>query len=283
MRLMTRIFLVFLLCLGTRVALAAANDGAVGIVLDLKGSGEVVTGNRTAKLQLLSYLQPQSQIKLAAGSKASVSLYATRSVYQLSGPAVVEVTRDKLNVLQGEAPQIKSMSEKLVAAAETSNLLPGAFRMRGVVPPIKLVSPPKGSSVFEGNPTLAWESDEDANFDVSVAQASGQVIYQGKTKANSLELPASVKLQPGQKYFWTVSYPTADGKQVAESGDFAVASKAEMDNLSALKPAANASIEEWILYAATLQSRQYNEEARKVWRMVAQQRPDLAKVQELAR
>lgn len=280
---MTRIFLILLLCLGVRGAIAAANDGAVGMVLDLKGSGELVDKGRTTKLQLLSYLQPQMQLKLTAGSKASLSLYATRSVYQLVGPAVVEIGKDKLTMVQGDAPQIKSMSEKLVAAAETSNILPGAFRMRNLNT-LKLVTPQKGSILLDSTPMLSWESTEDPSFEISIVQQPGTVVYKTKVNDTSLQIPPGVKLESGKNYQWTVAYTSAaDGKQVTETSDFRVASKADLEMFAALKPAEGAPIEEWVLYAATLQSRQISEEARKVWRMIAQQRPDLLKAQELAR
>lgn len=283
MQLMTRIFITLLLCIGARGASAAANDGAVGMVLDLKGSGELVDKGRTIKLQLLSYLQPQMQLKLPAGSKASLSLYATRSVYQLTGPAVVEIGKDKLTVVQGDVPQVKSMSEKLVVAAETSNIMPGAFRMRNLNT-LKLVTPQKGSVLLDAAPTLSWESTEDPSFDVSISEQAGPVVYKAKVNDTSVLVPPGIKLENGKNYQWTVSYvSTADGKQITETSDFRVASKADLDLIATLKPADGAQIEEWILYAATLQSRQINEEARKVWRMIAQQRPDLLKAQELSR
>src|SRR5436190_1068741 len=94
-----KLILANLLCLAAAQAVAATEQGVVGMVLDLQGAGQLVDKGKAGKLQLLSYVKPQMELRLEPGSKASLSLYATRSVYQLKGPAVIEIGADRLTVL----------------------------------------------------------------------------------------------------------------------------------------------------------------------------------------
>ena len=280
-----RIFLIGLLCICTRVAFAATDDGFVGMVLDLQGSGQLVEKGSVTRLQLLSYVKPQMQLKLDAGSKVSLSLYATRSVYQLTGPSVVDIDKDRLTVRQGAAPVIKSMAEKLVAAAENTNIVHGAYRMRNLAPKIVLTTPENGSVLLNERPTFSWEASDVTGYDVTVEELQEHTIVAiAKVNDTSWQLPAKLKLEYGNNYRWSVSYPSAkEGKVISAAGDFSLASKADADKVSALKPEPKAAIEEWILYASMLQSQQMREEARAAWQFVAKRRPDLQKVQDLAR
>lgn len=276
-------FLLVMFCLALSPALAAPADNAVGMVLDLQGNAQVTDKGGTGKLQLLAYLKPQTRITLEAGSKASLSLYATRSTYQLTGPAVVDVSKDQLTVVQGNPPAIRSMSEKLVAAAETTSLAAGAYRMRSVAPRIVVVTPENGSILLDNRLAFSWVAAEAASYDIVLRDKEEKVLASVKVNENHWQLPTDVKLDPGNVYYWTVSYRSArDGKNHSASGEFTLASREEVAVLAELKPAASAPIEEWILYAAMLQGRRYLQEARNVWQFIAVQRPDLQRAQELA-
>ena len=104
-----------------------------GMVLDLQGPATVTAGGKTARLELLANVQPQSRIELPAGSKASITIYATRSMYRLSGPTVVDVARGAVTLIKGNPTETQAMGEKLVATAQSDKLIPGAYRMRSLV------------------------------------------------------------------------------------------------------------------------------------------------------
>ncbi len=263
---------------------AAVDQGVVGMVLDLQGAGHLLEKGKPAKLQLLSYLKPKMELKLDAGSKVSLSLYATRSVYQVTGPAVLEVGADQLTMLQGAAPVVKSMAEKLVVAAETTSIMPGAYRMRSFVPRIVLTTPENGIVLLKSRPTFSWDVEEEASYEITLQEQPDRMIVSAKVTDASWQLPADVALEYGKAYHWTVSYTSpSDGKNYSAISGFSLASKATADEVAALKPAASASIEEWIMYAAVLQNRQMREEARTAWQFIVTLRPDLRKAQELAR
>ncbi|MBI1891785.1 MAG: DUF928 domain-containing protein [Burkholderiales bacterium] len=279
---LTNLLLIALMPFLAHTAFAAGADGAVGMVLDLQGSGQIKDSGSVSKLQLLSYLKPQMQVTLDDGSKASLTIYATRTVYQLTGPAVVEVAKDKLNVIQGKPPVSKTMQEKLVVAAENVNVTPGAYRMRGI-PAIRVTSPENNSVIFGKRPTFRWNGPEKTTFDVVLQDDSDKEIVRTKVAGNSWELPSKLALTEGNMYRWTVSFKSSEGRTVSSVGEFTVATKSEAATLGELRPASSAPIEEWVLYAAMLRDRDMLDEEQTVWRLIYERRPDLQAARESVR
>jgi hypothetical protein len=265
-------------------AIAASDNDVVGMIVNLQGNGEVVAGDASSKMQLLQYVKPKMQLKLDAGSKASISHYQSRMIYQLSGPAVIEVDADGLKAISGNAPVSKSMAQKLVVAAADSNLMPAAVRMRDAIAPITIAGPKNGSVLLKTRPAFTWNAFEATSYEFKLDQKSGGEVLHTKVDAATVELPAGVNLEYGKIYKWSVSYvAAADGKVNMAEGEFSVLPEADAQNMLSLKPAADAPIEEWILYASTLQNRHMFEEAHEVWRDIAVKRPDLKVVQNFAR
>lgn len=258
-------------------------DTALGMVLDVQGSGRVEMNGVVSKLQLLAYLQPKMQITVDTGSKTSLSLYATRSVYQIVGPATVVVENDGVFTKQGQKVPGRPMAEKLVRAAETSNVIAGAVRMRQLPPRIVVATPENNSLLLSQHPAFNWISAEQAEFEISVYDLDEKLIASAKTKDNNWQLPETIKLDEGTAYLWQVAYISGqDGKTYRARAEFKVASKAEASSLNELKPAQEAPLEEWVMYAAMLQSKHAYVEARQVWQLIARQRPDLLKLTEVA-
>ena len=261
----------------------ARAEAALGMVLDVQGNGKMEVNGVTSKLQLLAYLQPKMQIILETGAKTSLSLYATRSVYQLSGPATVTIEKDGVTSLKGQKAVVRPMAEKLVRAAETSNVIAGAVRMRQVPPRIVAVTPENNSLLLGKRPAFNWISAEVAEFDISISDMDEKLIVSEKTKENNWQLPEKIKLEDGAIYRWQVAYVSAkDGKTYTARSEFKMASEAEATSLSELKPEDNAGVEDWVMYAAMLQSKRAFGEARQVWQQIARQRPDLQKLSEAA-
>lgn len=279
---LSRIFLIAVFALLASTA-QAAPAGAVGMVLDVQGSGRLQDGAASSKLELLAYVKPGMRIALDDGSRASVSLYATRTVYQLAGPGMVEVGSDKLSVIHGKEPASKTIREKLVAAAKGADLVPGAVRMRTLPATIEFLAPQGGSAVLEQRPVFVWQAPPAPVYLLAVYDGAGRQIAEGKSEQSHWELPAGVTLAERGRYRWTVSYAGADGAMQTAGAKFTVASRQDAAVVADLKPAAAAPMEEWILYAAMLQERGLQSAAREVWQYIASQRPDLEKARELGR
>jgi hypothetical protein len=275
-------------CLSCLFALTAfaADSNVVGMVLDLQGPAQVTQNGTTGRLQLLTNLTPQARLQLPAGSKASLTIYAARSVYRLTGPTVVEVTKDGIQLVQGEAPQVKAMGEKLVAAAQSDNLIPGAYRMRNlrVAPQVVLTSPENGTVLLDTRPKFTWEAAEPAGVTLTLQAESGGLSYNTKIHGNGWTLPEGIQLEYGKTYEWKVAYVSpASGETQSASGKFSLATRSDAVQLRAIKPEETDPIEDWVFYAVMLQQRQIRAEARSAWKRIAAERPDLERAADLAR
>ncbi len=254
-----------------------ANPTAIGMVLDIQGKPEAEQAGKPVKLSLLSYLSEETRINLPQQSRISITLYASKQLFQIQGPAQFIVNKDKLTMLQGVLPQAKIIAEKIVNASQNSNFVAGAVRMRQLPPAILLVSPEAHAVLAESPTIFNWAQAEKVEAEFSLRDQENKLIYQEQTASSELALPATVKLQTGQAYRWQVRYQSArDGKQYSANATFSVLDQAELGLLNELKPQKESAIEEWILYAGLLQSKRMHKEARAAWQYITQLRPDLA-------
>lgn len=264
----------------------AAEPPAVGMVLDVQGAVQVIDKGRGSPLQLLARLAADTRLELPAQSRASLTLYGSRSVYRLTGPATVDVTRDEIKVVRGQPPEIKAMGEKQVAVAPMGALVTGAYRMRSiqVVTPMVLTAPENGSVLIETRPAFAWDAAPGSRFTLTLQEQAGGPVYRATVTGNQWNLPEGVRLRHGAGYVWSVTSEEPNGAEASTAtGRFSLASQAEVDQIAALLPAETDPIEDWVYYAALLQQRQVRAEARKAWQRIARERPDLQRAAELAR
>lgn len=270
---MLRICLAVLLLVLSRSGIAA--PASAGLVLDLQGAGELVFKGERSRLKLLDYIPPGAQLSLVAGSKASVSHYAAKRIYRLSGPVQVEVESGAIRHLSGNVPQSGSISERTVTAALHPNLGPAAFKMRAV-PQIVVLAPANGGSVLGTRPRFRWEANEATMFTLDLVELPDRSVAQDKVAASSWDLPANLELAHGKNYRWTVSYTSAvDGKMRSAAATFSLPSKADADMIAGLVPGPEADIDEWVLYATILKDWNMADAAASVWARIAERRPDL--------
>ncbi|MES3022413.1 MAG: hypothetical protein V4857_12610 [Pseudomonadota bacterium] len=264
-------------------ARAAPPAEAVGMVLDLRGSGEVAGRAAPTKLRLLGYIKPGDQITLDADSKASVSHYGSKLIYQLVGPLVADVDIAKVKVRKGgREAVVRSVAEKLVAAALDPQMSAAAVRMRQF-DSIEMQAPAKRGVLLSTRPEFRWEANGNNSYQVTVEELSERELARGTSTDKRWQLPAGAALEHGKSYLWTVAYTDAAGAPYSASAEFSVASAADSVAMLALKPAAGAGIEDWVMYAIILDERRMHDDANAVWKIIAAQRPDLAAARAAAR
>jgi hypothetical protein len=262
---------------------AAADQGAAaGMVLDLQGAGaQVIEGGAARELRFLARLTPGMRVELPAGSKLSLTLYATRSVYRFTGPVLFDVALDRVAVVQGSPPDARIVGEKVAAAAVQSNMVAGAYRMRRLapLPRLQVVSPANGELVLDRGPLFAWDTEDRAVYSIVVQESPGDVVYRGTTGETAWRLPASHSLEPGKSYEWKVDYVSpVDGARQSATAKFSVAGGTQPAEVAALRPEEAAPVEDWVLYAIAMQQRNVHVLARQAWQHIAQTRPDLARI-----
>lgn len=269
------LFFLSLCCLAlpAHTVHAAGQSGAadaVGMVLDLRGDARA----GGAPLQLLGYVRSGQQIRLGSDGRASVSHYGSKLVYQLSGPLEAQVGSDGIRVLKGAPPRTRSLAEKLVRAAVDPRLSPAAVKMRALSD-VALLAPANRALLLEAPQRFAWKAEPDGDYRIHVDELDGRRVAAGSSRDGHWELPAGTRLAPGTGYRWTVTHTAADGEQTSGSASFALAADSERAEVQALRPAPDAAIEDWVLYAAILDGRRMEQEARAAWREIAARRPDL--------
>lgn len=257
---------------------AYANDAAVGMVLDMQGQAQAELAGKTLKLNLLSYLQADSKLVLAENSRISISLYANKQLIQVHGPAQFIVAKDGLKMLQGSAPVVKNMAEKILNASQQTNIVAGAVRLRQLPPAILLVTPEHQAQLQAGQLVFNWAQAESVEVEFKLWDSQEHLIFNTSVMGREFRLPADLNLQAGTVYTWQIAYQSPrDGKQQKAQATFQLLSAKEAADLLELQPKPDSLIEEWVLYAGLLQTKRLYPEARAAWQFIARQRPDLVK------
>lgn len=82
-----------------------------------------------------------------------------------------------------------------------------------VVPRIQIISPQEGHAIRTERPLLTWKQENDASdFQVSVTDAAGRVLWNATTSDTSIVLPRKVLNAGRGQYFWYVDALRADGR-----------------------------------------------------------------------
>lgn len=277
-------FFTLALLLGLNVSAQQSNnlkDSSIGIILDLQGSVKLLEQAPGRKLQLLSYLKPNDQIQIEEGSKLSISLYSNRAVYRFVGPSLILAEKDQIKVLKGTAPEVRQVKEKLSTGGSPEQLITGAIRMRQLAPKIAVLSPENGAVLLQAPKDLNWAAVEKASYELRIVDEDENLIVETSLNGNSWPIPNQLKWLPGKAYKWSVSFISErDGGRYMSSGEFRIADDALRAELAKLKPADDAVIEEWVLYAAFLQSKAMYQEARDTWKRIGKLRPDLERIRD---
>lgn len=260
----------------------------VAMVSDLNGKAALVAAGARTPLVMLAEIEPNAQVEVDAGS-SMVALYLDGSgEYVLSGPAVIAFGAQQPRAVKGAAPQKRTVlggkagSEvrlKSVGAAQ------GALVMRSAAPRgrIRLVNP-AGTRTLESPPEFRWAFDAaNATYRFELVDDAGAVVHEADVAASSLKLPPTVKLKENAPYTWTVSTRAPDGRKFSSTGDFSIAPASLRQQVAAVTPPASASVSERVAYAAWLEQLDLKDEARKVWRALAAERPQESRLEALAR
>ena len=279
-----RIFL-FLCAFGTSVAGIAA---PVAMVSDVQGKAALVAGGGRTPLAMLAEIEPNAHVEVDAGARL-VALYLDGSgEYAVSGPALVEFGAQQPRALKGSAPQKRAVlggkagNEVRLKSAGAAQ---GALVMRSAAPKgrIRLVNP-AGARTLDASPEFRWHFDSsNARYHFELADDTGNVVFETDLAASTLRLPATLALKENVPYTWRVSTRAPDGRKYSSTGEFSVAPASLRQQVAAVKPQASASISDRVAYAAWLEQLELKDEARRVWRSLAAERPEDTRLEALAR
>lgn len=258
-------------CISWKVACAS--------VLITEWTNKATTGGKKP-VAFLSEVRNGQDFELAVGARAvAVDLKSGRE-YEASGPGTFRVEEDGVRAVSGSSlktralparnlPEVKVVVARVSQAATVMRSLPGHKHV------ILLSS--ANTAVLTPTPTLSWEGGDSASaYKVRLSDSAGNVLINEQTQEKNLTVPASAGLTSGRNYLWTVEAVNENGPL---PGLFAVAqlSVVPPDTVQLLKsiaPQSGASFSDRVLYAAQLQEAGAIEDARAVWKSLAEERDD---------
>lgn len=263
-------------------SLSATAQSELGMVLDVQGAVTAADAGKSAKVEMLTYLKPGMDLDLAPGASLTVTWYASSKEMKFSGPAKLKVTRENILVVQGSGANERSLAEDRLASGKKGmpgRLAQATIMMRSMKAPAEeSISPPKGAKVSSVTPRIGWKGADDRNYRLVVLDSQGKTVSEQVVKGNAADVPAQ-KLAWGESYKWRASFEP--GAKTAE-GDFSVIERSDAERLAKIRPGANATFSDWVLYAMALEDLQLAAEARPIWKKLAAERPEQARLKQFA-
>ena len=275
---------LFLCALGAPAASLAA---PVAMVSDVQGKATLVAGSARTPLAMLAEIEPNAQIEVEAGARV-VALYLDGSgEYVVSGPALIAFGAQQPTAVKGAAPQKRAVlgGKAGDVRLKSAGAVQGALVMRSAAPKGRIrLANPAGARTLESSPEFRWQFDaSNATYRFELLDETGNVIHETDVASTSVKLPAGVMLRENARYTWTVSTRASDGRRYSSTGELSVAPAKLRQQVTALKPQESAAVSDRVAYAAWLEQLELKDEARRVWRSLAVERPQDSRLEALAR
>ena len=262
---------------------AVAHAQGLAMAVDRTGDVEVAAGGKSARLNVLDYLPPDAEVRLAGGASATLVYLATSQEWQFTGPGRYRLQADKPVVLQGAAPKasgVPAPSAQAMAKLEPTQrqrMALGAVVMRGIGS-LRIVSP-NNVDVLATRPTLLWNLTEALPVRISVfGQPSPSVpVAQTITTAMQWTLPTAL---PAGDYTWRADI-ISETSSGSRSGRFRVIDSSD-GRRARIAPMAE-GFSQRVAYAVMLETEDLPHDALLVWRSLAAERPEEESLKQWAR
>ena len=269
-------------------ALFAQGAGAepVAMATDVQGKAVLAAAGAKRDLAILAEIDAGTQVELAQGTRLVVVYLRSGEEYTATGPALIRFDDSAPQSISGAQPQRRAsaLEKGKGIRIRPVGVAQAAIVMRSAKPAarIKLLTL-AGSRTLEPSPEFRWQALEGARgYHFNLADATGRSVLEFDVAGESYRLPASVRLEEGVTYTWDLSTRLPDGRRYASAGDFSIVPAGQREEVEALRPAANAPLAERIAFAAWLEQQDLHDEARKYWKAAAAERPQDARLKQLA-
>jgi hypothetical protein len=247
----------------------------VSMMLDVQGAVDILDGNSIKRAQIAATLQQGMRLLLASDATASLVHYASKQQYRITGPAELLIEPNAVRAVKGAAPTVKPLGDDKAQAAAgfRGRLVPAAYSMKEVLSPVSIGYPSQGEVVVDQTRPISIKSAE-AGMKVTVG------IYQGKSlvaekalvtaAVSSIKFSELTTLQANTTYLLVVTDDTGSKKTV----EFSLATPQAVKRIERIKPEANSRVDDWVLYALSLENEGALSLARDAWNQVAKRRPE---------
>jgi hypothetical protein len=264
----------------TALALAALQCMAgerVAMVTDRQGESVLVGGR---PLSILDELARGAQISIAAGAVLTLVYLASGREYNVHGAARLALGAQGPQLAAGEAARVRDLAlakETGMRPSGEGSLAQTSVRMRGAGGRRELsLREPRGK-VLSTRPGFVWQGRDDASrYEIELRDGDGVALFRAATETPRAELPAGLTLARGATYRWRVRARLPSGTPITGRARFEVADEALWRAVGRLRPRADASVSERVVYGLWLEQEGLAGEARELWRTLAAARPGAA-------
>lgn len=262
----------------------SAKTAAVAMITDLVGEASLVAENRTASI--LDEITADQRIKLDAGARMVLVFLKSGEEYDFRGPSLVHIRAAQAVALSGDQPERRSTRFGGGKAIRISpiNLNQGAVLMRSLQGQAKLRLLSLADTVtLDEWPEFRWKGIQAGSMmRFELFDDKGKRILEREVGGESFVLPGHIRLKSGVRYRWLVTGKAGNGQSISNSAHFTLASLELRADAENLRPGTGATLSEQVIYAAWLEQKELRDEARKYWRMAANERPNDSRLRELA-
>jgi hypothetical protein len=246
------------------------------LVTDISGKAEVAG---KGPVTMLAELPAGAQLTLGPEARlVAVDLTSGRE-FILKGNARYLVAADGPKTAAGKPveaqplpsrnlPEIKVATGKVAQAS----IVMRSVRKRNVPVPLA----PSRTVVISSTPAFHWEGVEGATaYRLTLTSPEGTAVWESSPATSGVTLPADRSLPAGEGYSWRIEAMGQDGRVISDASTrFSIASADVIKRLTELKPSPQAAFSRRVLYAAQLREAGATADARELWKMLAQERPE---------
>jgi hypothetical protein len=248
--------------------------GQGALVTDVAGAVQIDKGH---KLALLAEVAAGSRIRLDADGRATLLFLANGEEFVLRGPGRYEVGAAGVQVREGATPQRRGLPVGALAAPrlKSAGVAQATLVMRSLPSqPQPEALEPRDTWILEPQPQFRWAAVGGATgYRLTLRDANGDALFSGETADTALQLPASVVLEPGAAYSWSIEALPAERRGRPATAGFQIMEAERRAALEALRPGAGADFAARVTYALMLEKSGAAQAAARSWRDLAAERP----------
>lgn len=252
------------------------------MVTDLSGKGTAGTGKTMRPLTILGEVGGGEEVVLEQGARMTVAYVKGAGEFQMTGPARMSMDATGPAVKAG-APAVRRASpiaaEAIKLEGANASVIQAAVRMRDIPAAGVAVRSPDGK-LLEPPARYEWktlEKDQTFAFEI-IDGATGKTMVEADVKGGEFAPPAALQFLVDKTYTWSIEYDTGRGGRQTVTAQFTLAGDAERDYFRKLRPAADASFSDRLMYASLMEQAGFTSEAAGLWRVLAAERPESAEL-----
>lgn len=252
-------------------------EQAVALVTDVQGEVQVLRpGERRAgTLHLVAALQPGALLTLAPGARVVLAFPRLGGVFAVQGNGRARIVSDRLEAVdtgvrvqrREMAAQMREMRIEPVRAAQASIVMRDGPRT-GLA-----ALAPSAMQLEAAAHSLRWQTvGAGWRYRVRLIDDAGHAVFESETDGSSVAVPASVTLQRGKPYVWTIDAIGANGRTQSAAAEFTVIDAELEDRVHNARAVLGTEFAERVAFAVALEQLGLLQEARAEWQVLEARR-----------